>query len=72
MIQPLPVVAGIMCLRRVQRAAYALDGVWDVDECGQNGVILAYEHVEWVGVRGVDDALGFDVEVQVSDVPCHR
>ena len=43
---PSVLVAGIMCLRRIQRAAYALDGVWDVDEGEQYGMVLAYEHVE--------------------------
>jgi hypothetical protein len=42
------VSVGIMCLRRVQRAAYALDGVGDVDEREQYGMVLAYEHVEWI------------------------
>ena len=36
---------GIMCLRMIQRAAYALDGVGDVDEGEQDGMVLAYEHV---------------------------
>ena len=59
-------VVRIMCLRRIHRAACALDGVWDVDEGGEDGMVLAYEHVEWIGVRGVYDALGFDVEVRVG------
>ncbi len=63
---PSVLVAGIMCLRRIHRAACALDGVWDVDEGGQNGMIFSDKHVEWVGVRGVYDALGFDVEVGVG------
>ena len=50
------------CAQGLERVGYGLEGVED-------GVALAHEDVVWVGVRGVEDALGLYVEVVAACQP---